>query len=452
MQADSGLVAGTVPCPVCLRDHGQPVDALTGLADRRGFRAGLAEMLDGTPRAAGPALLMVDLDRFKPVNDLLGHPAGDALLQTAARRLKASVRAGDLCARLGGDEFAVLLAPPASAEQAAALGARLVEMLSRPYLIDGQVALIGASVGIALAPEDATGADALISCADLALYAAKGAGRGTTRRFEAAMRKRAEERRTLEQELRAALPLGQLELHYQPQVTLADNRLSGFEALLRWRHPVRGLLRPDHFLALAAEAGLMPAFGTWVLREACATAAQWPLPLRVAVNVAPVELESGTLRRSVVNALAESGLPPGQLELEITETALLQPTALVLAQLNELRAVGVHISLDDFGTGFSSLTQLRRFPFDRVKIDRSFADDVAVLRAVAGLGSALGMRTTAEGVETDGQLAQIRDGGCTDAQGYLLGRPMPDSEIPALIRAWNRRCDGADAPRHADAA
>ncbi|MBX9701631.1 MAG: EAL domain-containing protein [Acetobacteraceae bacterium] len=438
-------------CPSCGGGSRHPPgDPLTGLADRRGFHAALASML--AAGGEGPALLMVDLDRFKPVNDLLGHPVGDALLQAAARRLRSTVRGGDLCARLGGDEFAVLLASPTTADQAEALAARLVELLSRPYLIEGQLALIGASVGVAIAPADGATSEALISSADLALYAAKAAGRGTARRFEPAMRARAEHRRTLEQDLRAALALDQLELHFQPQIALEDNALSGFEALLRWRHPRRGLVRPDHFLPLAAEAGLMPAFGRWVLREACAAAATWPQPLRVAVNVAPLELEYGSLLRSVAAALAETTLSPWRLELEITETALLQPTEVVQAQLDGLRQMGVQISLDDFGTGFSSLTQLRRFPFDRIKIDRSFVGDPAVLSAIAGLGTALGMRTTAEGVETRRQLDEIRAGGCTDAQGYLLGRPMPGGEVSSWIERWNAGSGALLAPDPALAA
>ena len=400
-------------------------------------------MLAGAEGDAGPALLLLDLDRFKLVNDSLGHPAGDALLQAAARRLRAAVRRGDLCARLGGDEFAVVLAAPARREEAEALGARLVELLSRPYLVDGQVALVGASIGIALAPEDASDLDGLIASADLALYAAKGAGRGTVRRFEPAMRARATERRRLEQELRAALPLGQLELHYQPQIALADMRLTGFEALLRWRHPERGLVPPDVFLPLAAETGLLPALGAWVLRQACAAAARWPDPLSVAVNVTPLELEAGTVLPAATGALAESGLPARRLEIEVTESALMHPTAAALAQLDGLRAMGVQVSIDDFGTGFSSLTRLRSFPFDRIKIDRSFAGDGEVLRAVAGLGAALGMRTTAEGVETEDQLARIRDGGCTDAQGYLIGRPVAAPDVPRVIEQWRQPREAA---------
>jgi predicted signal transduction protein with EAL and GGDEF domain len=325
-------------------------------------------------------------------------------------------------------------------------------MLSRPYLIDGQVALVGASIGLALAPADAAEPDALISCADFGLYAAKAAGRGALRRFEPVMRERAEARRSLEQELRAALPLGQLELYYQPQVALAETHLTGFEALLRWRHPGRGIIPPDLFLPLAAEAGLMPSLSAWVLREACLAAMRWPSPLRVAVNVAPIDLEAGALLGQVRRALAGSGLPPHRLELEITETSLLHPTQAVLSQLRELREMGVQISLDDFGTGFSSLTQLRSFPFDRIKLDRSFADDGAVVEAVARLGAALGMRTTAEGVETAEQLLRMREGGCTEAQGYLIGRPVPQAELPALIRHWQEHAAPGTALQRSDAA
>jgi predicted signal transduction protein with EAL and GGDEF domain len=333
----------------------------------------------------------------------------------------------------------VLLAAPAGREAAGALAARLVDLLSRPYVAEGQVALVGASVGVALAPADAAEPDALIARADLALYAAKAAGRGGFRFFEPAMQARADGRRRLEQELRAALPLGQLELHYQPQVELAGgNRLTGFEALVRWRHPERGLVAPDLFIPLAAEVGLISAVGEWVVRTACADAARWPGGLRVAVNVTPAELETGRLLPTVAAALRETGLHPHRLEVELTESALHHPTEEAIAQLHGLRMLGVQVSLDDFGTGFSSLMQLRSFPFDRIKIDRSFAEDAAVVRAVRGLGNALGMRTTAEGVETPAQLESMRDGGCTDAQGYLLGRPVPAGEVAGVIARWTR--------------
>ncbi|WP_343893478.1 putative bifunctional diguanylate cyclase/phosphodiesterase, partial [Craurococcus roseus] len=333
----------------------------------------------------------------------------------------------------GGDEFAVLL--PGAPDRAAvrALAARLLDLLSRPYIAGGRVAVVGASIGAAVAPEDGTEPDALLSRADLALYASKDRGRGRFGFFEPEMQERAEARRRLEHDLRAALPLGQFELHYQPQLDLARDRLTGFEALLRWRHPGRGLVPPDAFIPVAEEIGLISAVGDWVLRAACQEAARWPSGLRVAVNVAAPQFETGGLVGAVEGALAASGLPRHRLELELTESALLRHGDATLDQLRALKRLGAQVSLDDFGTGYSSLTQLRSFPFDRVKIDRSFAEDAAVVRAVAALGASLGMRTTAEGVETPAQLRRLREDGCTEAQGYLLGRPVPAAALPEVI-------------------
>jgi len=412
-----------------------PTDALTGLVDRGTFRARLGEALSGArPVTGGPAVLMLDLDRFKAVNDSLGHPAGDALLRSAAKRLRAALRQGDLAARLDGDAFAVLLAAPVSADVADKVAARLIDLLARPYLVDGQVALVGASLGVAFALPGCADADRLIGRADMALDHAKATGRGRISHFSPALQRRADARRRLEQELRAALPLGQLEVFYQPQCDLGLGRISGFEALLRWRHPERGLVPPDAFIPLAEEIGLIQTMGEWVLHTACAEASRWPDEVTVAVNVAAKQFEQGQLVGIVAAALAAAGLPGRRLELEITETALLHdPDGQVTAQLRAIKAMGVAISLDDFGTGYSSLSQLRSFPFDRVKIDRSFVDDHAVVRAIAALGRNLGIRTTAEGVESAGQLARLRHEGCDDVQGYLLGRPLPASAIPETI-------------------
>ena len=422
---------------------GARLDGLTGLADRDAFAAELHQALGGrTPRA----VLALDLDRFKAVNDTLGHPVGDALLRTVAGRLRGALRGGDVAARLGGDEFAVLqdLGGAGSPEAAEALAARLVELLSRPYLLAGQVVVVGASIGVALLPEDGDDATLLMRRADLALYAAKAAGRGTWRRFSPEQQERAEARRVLENDLRRALPLRQFELFYQPQHDAGTGRLAGFEALLRWRHPQRGLVPPGEFVPMAEETGLITAIGEWVLREACAEAARWPEPITVAVNVAPRQLEGGRLEGIVADALSASGLTPGRLEVEVTESALLGNTDTVLGSLRALRLMGVQVSMDDFGTGYSSLTQLRSFPFDRIKIDRSFVSGSAagengdgtgsaIVRAVAALGAELGMRTTAEGVETAAQMAQMRALGCTDVQGYLLGKPVPRGELDAII-------------------
>ncbi|WP_165943505.1 putative bifunctional diguanylate cyclase/phosphodiesterase [Roseicella aquatilis] len=409
-------------------------DPLTGLADRRQFRDCLAEQLTaGGPD--GPGVMLIDLDRFKAVNDALGHPAGDALLQSAARRLRGALRPDDTVARLGGDEFAVLFARPVDRGSMSAIAARLVELLARPYLLRGQVALVGASIGGAIAPEDGTDPDRLMSCADLALYQSKGRGRGCFSFFAPEMQSRADERRRLEIALRAALPRGELALHYQPQVNLHSQALAGFEALLRWNRPGNGLIPPTAFIPLAEETGLIGSIGDWVVREATVEAARWPAPLCVAVNVAPQQFQDGRLVGTVRAALAAAGLPGSRLELEVTESALLEDAGWCTRdQLQALKEMGVRISLDDFGTGYSSLSQLRNFPFDRVKIDRSFADDAAVVRAVALLGASLGMRTTAEGVETPEQLERMRAEGCTEAQGFLLGLPMPPEEAAALIR------------------
>ena len=420
-------------------------DPLTGLADRRQFRDRLAAALaePRPPMGEGPGVLLIDLDRFKAVNDALGHPAGDALLQSAGRRLRSALRPGDTAARLGGDEFAVLLGKPGGREAVGAVAARLVELLARPYILRGQVALVGASIGIALAPEDGTDPDTLLSRADLALYQSKAQGRGRCSFFVPELQARAEARRALELGLRAALPRGEFALHYQPQLDLGARRLSGFEALLRWQRPGIGLVPPNDFIPLAEEIGLIGGIGAWVLRTATAEAASWPAPLCVAVNVAPQQFQDGQLVGTVRAALEAAALPGDRLELEITESALLEDGGWgTMGQLQALKAWGVRISLDDFGTGYSSLSQLRSFPFDRVKIDRSFADDAAVVRAVAALGASLGMRTTAEGVETAAQLERIRAEGCTEAQGYLLGRPVPASELPEVIRRYGAAMDG----------
>jgi diguanylate cyclase (GGDEF)-like protein len=414
-------------------------DPLTGLADRRQFRERLAVALAGpvAEPAEGPGVLLIDLDRFKAVNDALGHPAGDALLQSAGRRLRSALRPGDTAARLGGDEFAVLLGQPSGRDAVAAVAVRLVELLARPYIVRGQVAMVGASIGVALAPEDGDDPDTLLSRADLALYQSKAQGRGRYSFFAPELQARAEARRTLEVGLRAALPRGEFALHYQPQLDLGACRLSGFEALLRWQRPEIGLVPPNDFIPLAEEIGLISGIGAWVLRMATAEAARWPAPLCVAVNVAPQQFQDGQLVGTVRAALEAASLPGERLELEITESALLEDGGWgTMGQLQALKAMGVRISLDDFGTGYSSLSQLRSFPFDRVKIDRSFADDTAVVRAVAALGASLGMRTTAEGVETAAQLERIRAEGCTEAQGYLLGRPVPAAELAEVIRRY----------------
>ena len=432
---------GPYRCDACLARQASG-DALTGLADRTLFRERLARTLDGNGppslrqavAAPGTAVLLIDLDRFKSVNDTMGHATGDALLVAVAGRIRSSLRDGDLAARLGGDEFAVLLPQVAGRDDVAVVAERLVGLLARPYLLGGRVANIGASIGaaIALAGTGIEG-DVLLRQADMAMYQAKSEGRNRHCFFRSEMQDEADTRVALENDLRAALALGQFELFYQPQLDLKRRQLVGFEALIRWRHPVRGLVPPDAFIPVAEQMGLISAIGEWVIREACAEAARWPAPLCVAVNVAAAQFENARLLPTVVSALQDSGLPGPLLELEIVETVLLGSDGAVMAQLHALKALGVQISLDDFGTGYSSLTQLRSFPFDRVKIDRSFADDMAVVRAVAALGASLGMRTTAEGVETAEQLERLHLDGCTEAQGYLLSRPVCRTDVAGLI-------------------
>jgi predicted signal transduction protein with EAL and GGDEF domain len=364
---------------------------------------------------------------------------GDALLCLVAQRLRRETREEDLLVRLGGDEFVILLA---NGDRAEVLAKRVVDLLSRPFLVEGQIANISASVGVARFPEHGPSADDLMRHADLALYGAKSAGGHTWRAFEPNLAAEANARRELETDLRKALALGELSLAYQAQINVRSRALTGFEALLRWTHPTRGDVSPVQFIPVAEDIGCIIALGEWVLKTACQEAAGWPAPLTVAVNVSPRQLaDSERLFNVVQAALQASGLAPERLELEITETSLLSPDAHVLDTLHRFRAAGIRIAMDDFGTGYSSLSQLRSFPFDKIKIDRSFVamlgveDDAAVvIRAIAALGVGLGMTTTAEGVETAEQAALVAADGCTDIQGYLISRPIPATEIEALLR------------------
>lgn len=421
-------------------------DALTGLVDRAGLHDALewqvaarAGIVLADDQAADFAILLIDLDRFKAINDTMGYASGDALLVAVAKRLRRAVRGADVLARLGGDEFAILLAPPASPETVSAVAGRIVDLLSRPFLLDGRMASVGGSVGITLsAPESDVPGVLLLRQASLAIQHAKQAGRGRFVFFDRAMQDAADERRQLETDLRAALHLGQFEMFYQPQVQLAGDRLTGFEALIRWRHPVRGMVAPDRFIAIAEELRLIGAIGDWVLMTACMEAAGWPNTYSVAVNVSAQQFESNTLVESVGRALSASGLAGRRLELEVTETALLRDDLSTMVQLAAVKAMGVQVSLDDFGTGYSSLTQLRAFSFDRVKIDRSFVDDEAVVRAISALCNNLGMLTTVEGIETTQQMNRLRGDGCTDIQGYLLSRPVPANQVIGLIETLDR--------------
>jgi diguanylate cyclase (GGDEF)-like protein/PAS domain S-box-containing protein len=413
-------------------------DILTSLTNRAGLKARLRAALDAvTPNGPAFSVLLIDLDRFKAVNDTFGHATGDRLLQAVAERMRANVRPCDLVARLGGDEFAVYFAAGSDQREASVvLATRLLAAVGAPYDIDGRQIYVGASIGVAIAPDHGATVDELMRNADSALYEVKAAGRNGMRIFDDRLALAARERRELESDLRDALALGQFELHYQPVVSVADRRIVALEALLRWRHPRRGLVQPDVFVPIAEQTGLIGPIGRWVIATACNDAARWPDDIAVAVNVSPAQLGRHDLVDVVTRELLRSRLSPRRLELEVTETVLLGNDDGVLGELHQLRSLDVRIALDDFGTGFSSLSYLRLFPFDRIKIDRSFVRDLessthsaAIVCAVAGLAASLGIETTAEGVETEEQARLLAAAGCTAIQGYLHGRPRPLAEI-----------------------
>ncbi|WP_430929549.1 putative bifunctional diguanylate cyclase/phosphodiesterase [Methylobacterium tardum] len=417
------------------------LDPLTGLPNRLLLRERLDDALARFHHTGdGCAVLLVDLDRFKPVNDTFGHPIGDALLQIVADRLRSTLRPTDTVARIGGDEFAIVQADVSAADAAHALARRIVDLIGRSYIIEGHLLTIGASIGVALVPADGTDAGKLLKNADLALYRAKLDGRGTHRFFEPEMDARMQARRKLELDMRQALARREFQLHYQPQLQRQSGALSGCEALIRWYHPERGLVSPLDFIPLAEEIGLIVPIGEWVIRQACRDAMTSPGHMSVAVNVSPAQFKSDRLVETIISALASSGLPARRLEVEITEGVLLQENERTLQTLHRLRELGVRVSMDDFGTGYSSLSYLRSFPFDKIKIDRSFVKDLtskpdgeAIIRAIAGLGKSLGTTTVAEGVETSEQMQRIRLEGCTDVQGYLISKPVPNDEILTLV-------------------
>jgi len=426
-------------------------DQLTGLPNRLHFR----ERVDAALVAGLPfAVLSIDLDDFRAVNDTHGHPAGDAVLREAAARLLAAVPEGSIVARLGGDEFAVVQWPLAGADSAACLAERLIGALSEPWRVGDGEAMLGASIGIAIAPGDGDGADTLIAHADLARDLARREGRGSFRFFEPGMDARQQKRRLLEADLRHALGNGEFLLHYQPLVELASGTVTGFEALLRWKHPRRGLVSPAEFIPIAEHLDLIGPIGAWVLARATADAAAFPGSPRISVNVSPLQFRRPGLVEAASEALARSGLPADRLELEITESVLLDEDEMTRQTLHRLRALGIRIAIDDFGTGYSSLRTLRGFPFDKIKIDRSFTRDLgispdarSIVSAIVGLGRALGMRITAEGVETEEQLACLLAEGCSEAQGYLFSRPRPAEEIPLLLRTLAQQREGRAAAR-----
>ena len=417
-------------------------DALTALPNRRYFEDALCRAVEPRAGQSAFAVLCLDLDHFKPVNDTLGHLVGDKLLRAVAKRLLANVRETDILARLGGDEFAVLQTSIRGPEQTATLAERLVTTLAEPFDIDDHRIVVGVSVGVAIAPGAGGDGMELLRNADLALYCSKSEGRGRYRFFEAEMHARAQLRHDFERDLRSGLSANQFELHYQPLINVQAGTISGFEALLRWNHPVRGRVSPAEFIPIAEETGLIGQIGSWVLKEACREAATWPDNVRIAVNLSSHQFKGGTLALDVAAALGLSGLPAERLELEITETALLQNTGETIETLKQIRALGARISMDDFGVGYSSLNYLRAFPFDKIKIDKCFVHDLAdgshsaaILRAVVGLAVSLGMDTTAEGVETAEQLGTLRAEGCTEVQGYYFSTPRPAHEVPGMIAA-----------------
>ena len=415
-------------------------DALTDLPNRIEFLEQMAKTEAGLGRGEMAAVLYLDLDHFKAVNDTLGHAVGDEVIKQASARLWGTTRETDLLARLGGDEFAILMRPVDNAGDAAKVADRIIKAISAPMSIAGQQIEIGVSVGIALGPGDGIKTDTLVKNADLALYKAKSEGRSTYHFFEAGMDAALQQRRSIEAGLRLALQRQELRLVYQPLLGLTENRVTCVEALLRWDHDDR-TISPVEFIPIAEETGLIVPIGEWVLREACRTAATWPGEVRVAVNLSPIQFKSRDLVGLVKSALSEARLPATRLELEITESLFLAESESVLKALHELRAMGVRISMDDFGTGYSSLSYLRSFPFDKIKIDRSFMADLtsrqdsqAIIRAVIGLGQSLGMSTTAEGVETEEQLAMVRAEGCSEVQGFLFSPPLPPAALASLLR------------------
>jgi diguanylate cyclase (GGDEF)-like protein/PAS domain S-box-containing protein len=412
-------------------------DTLTGLANRTEMKLTLGTALETFQRTGEPFWVFVlDLDRFKAINDTFGHATGDTVLQVVAKRIRGVVRDIDVVARLGGDEFAILVQAGPDPAFCATIARRLLEALREPYSVSGLMIHMGASIGIAKAPDHGTDAETLMRNADSALYKVKANGKNAYHFFDATLEAESRQRRALEAALRGAIARAELELHYQPIVALADRNTVGVEALLRWRHPGLGLVHPDQFIPIAEETGLIVPIGAWVILQACMDARHWPDSITVAVNVSPAQLGRAELSGAVLNALALSGLPAHRLELEVTESIFLRDDQAMLEELSRIRAMGVKLVLDDFGTGYSSLGYLRRLPFDKIKIDRSFVADIhhdrhaaAVVRAIANLAQNLGMECVAEGIETDMQAALLHDAGCQLGQGYLFSHPIGFAEL-----------------------
>ena len=412
-------------------------DTLTKLGNRLMFQTQLAALLASPDRAAaGTAVLELDLGRFKAIRESLGREVSGELLVSVAERIRSALAGGDVVARLGGDNFGIIQAGQAQPQAAAALAERLIDLIGRSHLIEGHLIDIEASVGIVLLPTDAADCEQLLKNADLALHRAKCDGPGSFRFFEPAMDAQMQRRRQFESDLRRAMALSEFSLVYQPQINLQRATVTGFEALLRWQSPTRGAVPPVEFIPIAEDIGIIGTIGEWVVRTACREAATWPSQYTVSVNVSAIQFRTPNLVAAIVSALAESGLEPRRLELEITESVMLDAGGAASAMLTTLRELGVRVALDDFGVGYSSMGYLRSFPFDRIKIDQSFvrcsSEDLvgrAIVRAVVGIGQSLGMATVAEGIETEEQLARIVAEGCTEAQGFLFGRPMPPDQI-----------------------
>jgi len=422
-------------------------DSLTGLGNRLLFKEQLEEALGDVSVASHPlAVLFLDLDGFKAVNDTLGHSIGDLLLKSVATKLRDILPRTDRIARLGGDEFAILQISAAQPGSSIALAEKIIEVVGQPNSIDGHDVTVGASVGIAVARSGDMNTENFLKSADLAMYSAKSDGRGTYRMFDPEMDAIVQARRLLERDMRTALAQDGFRLFYQPLVNLQTKKVTAFEALMRWQHPERGMVPPSDFIPVAEEMGLIVQLGEWALRQACAEATEWPDGICVSVNLSPLQFSKGNLVSSVMSALASAGLPASRLELEITESVLLEKSERNITILNQLRDLGVRISMDDFGTGYSSIGYLRSFPFDKIKIDQSFVRDLlvdegslAIVRAIAGLGVSFGMITTAEGVETEEQMRCLNLEGCIEVQGYLYSRPVPADEIVGVLASLDNR-------------
>ena len=456
---DGGMITSTVDISDRRQleariEHMAYHDGLTGLANRLHLLERLEKMLAGRRSPENFTVFCLDLDHFKQVNDTLGHHIGDTLLRAVSDRLRETVRESDLVARTGGDEFIVVQTSAISAQSAATLANRIIDVVGAPYNLFGHHVDVGVSVGIAFSGGEVSDAGELIKRADLALYRAKQDGRGEFRFFEAEMNERLQARRRLERDLRQALPNQQFELYYQPVVCLEDNKVTGVEALVRWHHPERGLVSPGEFIPLVEEIGLAAPLGSWVINQACSDAARWPNEVKVAVNVSAAQFRKPGLVDTVATALEKTGLKSSRLEIEITETALLEDSETTIRILDQLRELGVRIAMDDFGTGYASLSYLQKFPFDRIKIDRSFIDEVnkdgnagEIVKAVISLSKGLGMSTTAEGIETREQFDVVRAEGCSDVQGFLISQPRPRGELESLFVEFRSGGEAAQTKR-----